>query len=249
VQRKTHCQCLLFEFLPVCGRKLSALKDDQKMRGKGSAMTKNATASQPVPEGIRAERRIHEASEAVSSKAWQVATLVIPILLTTWLTFWVSQKEDSIQQHIDTQSQFFSQQLQLSEDLYKRRFDAYEKIYTQLAEINEKLDPDQRTTETKATADNAAQLNELLNLSKLHMSANVESLGEDAFYAAARQDGPELFQRIEILRTAMKKELDDWMLDKKLAPALPADVPNKGKPPKSNSSSTSTSTPKTRSPQ
>jgi hypothetical protein len=250
VQRRHHVVRLQVELLPVSGTELSALQGNQ-ICGKGSAMTTNQTvgSSQPVSEGMRRNRRIHEGSEALSSKAWQVATLLTPILLTTWLTFWVSQKEDSIKQHIDTQSQFFSQQLQLSEDLYKRRFDAYEKIYTQLAEIDEKLDPDQRTTETKATADNAAQLNELLNLSKLHMSANVESLSGDAFYAAARQDGPELFQRIEFLRTAMKKELDDWMLDKKLAPALPADAPNKSKAPKSNSSSTSTSTSKTRSSQ
>jgi hypothetical protein len=207
--------------------------------------------SQPAPETIHEERRPHEVSDAVSSKAWQVATLLMPILLTTWLTFWVSQKEDSIKQQIDGQSQFFSQQLQqqfqLSEDLYKRRFDAYEKIYTQLAQINEKLDSDQRTAETKATADNAAQLSELINLSKLHMSENVESLISDAFYAASREDGPELSKRIDLLKTAMKKELDDWMLDKKLAPALQADAPSKSKRPKASSSSSPDS--KTRSPQ
>lgn len=187
-----------------------------------------ATATAPDKNGP--EHRIPEVGEAVSSKVWQVATLVIPILLTTWLTFWVSQKEESIKEHIDTQSQLFQQQLQLSEDLYKRRFDAYEKIYTQLAEINEELGPGQRATETKIIADNVSQLNGLLNLSKLHMSANVESLTGDAFFAAAHQDGPELFKRLEILRTAMKRELDDWMLEKKLAPALAADQPGKSRP-------------------
>jgi hypothetical protein len=190
----------------------------------------------------------HRVEDAVSSKAWQMATLFLPILLTTWLTFWVSQKENSIQQHIDTQSQFFSQQLQLSEDLYKRRFDAYEKIYTQLAQINDKL-PGEKSAESKENSDFAVQLGELIYLSKLHMSANVESLAVDAWYAAARQDGPELYKRIELLRTAMKRELDDWMLEKKFAPALPADAPTKPRQPKSNSSSSSSSTSKNRSPQ
>src|ERR1039457_1629225 len=99
-------------------------------RAKGST----SMSTNPVVE----EHPHHRVEDAVSSKAWQMTTLFLPILLTTWLTFWVSQKENSIQQHIDTQSQFFSQQLQLSEDLYKRMFDAYEKIYTQLAQNNNK---------------------------------------------------------------------------------------------------------------
>jgi hypothetical protein len=216
-----------------------------KSRAKGSA----SMSTNPVVE----DHRLRQVEDAVSSKAWQIATLLMPILLTTWLTFWVSQKENSIKQHIDTQSQFFQQQLQqqfqLSEDLYKRRFDAYEKIYTQLAQINEKLDSDERTAETKTTADNAAQLSELINLSKLHMSENVESLIWDAFYAASREDGPELAKRIDVLKNAMKKELDDWMLDKKLAPALMADAPSKPKHPKANASSSSSPDSKTRSPQ
>ena len=186
------------------------------------------------------EHRLPEVTEAVSSKVWQVATLVIPILLTTWLTFWVSQKEDSIKEHIDTQSQLLQQQLQLSEDLYKRRFDAYEKIYTQLAQINGEL-PYERSFETKANTDFAQQLGELIHLSKLHMSANVEALAADAWLSAARQDGPELVNRVELLRTAMKRELDDWMLEKKLAPALAADQPGKSRPAKSSSNPSPTS--------
>jgi hypothetical protein len=170
------------------------------------------------PAGTVEEHRLHAVSEAANSKAWQLATLLVPIVLTTWLTFWVSQKEDNIKQDIDKQSQLFSQQLQLSEELYKRRFDAYEKLYVQLAQLNGKLGPYKNGgAESKINADRAAQLNELFDLNKLHMSRKVENLTGQAWFAAARQDGPLLSGRIEELRAAMKTELDDWMVEKKEA--------------------------------
>lgn len=178
-----------------------------------------AHKSEPASEGVVKKRQPHQVKDETNSKAWQLATLLIPIVLTTWLTYWVSQKENSIKQHIDTQSQIFQQQLQLSEELYKRRFDAYEKLYIELAKLNENLSPDKTLGESKANADSATQLSQLLTVSKLHMSANIESKTEDAWIAAAHQDSVTLSDRLEDLRTAMKQELDDWMLEKKLAPA------------------------------
>lgn len=162
------------------------------------------------------------ASEEVSARTWQLVTLLIPILLTTWLTYWMSQKEANIKQDIDKQSQMFSQQLQLSEELYKRRFDSYEKLYAQLVQLNGRLQIQagaERGDWSKANADQVAQFNELLDLSKLHMSHKVEGLTVGAWIAGARGDGPQLTQSIHDLEAAMKTEFDDWMLEEKGAPA------------------------------
>jgi hypothetical protein len=175
------------------------------------------------------EEQPHAVSEASSSKVWQLVLLLVPIFLTTWLTYSVSQKEDNIKQKIDEQSQLFSQQVQLSEELYKRRFDAYDKLYVQLVQLNGKLDPDKRSEESKSNTDSAIELSELLELSKLHMSSKVEWLAGEAFLAAARQDGPALSQRMEDLRAAMKAELDEKMLEDKGAAPAAANAPAKPK--------------------
>lgn len=184
--------------------------------------------------GAVEEPRLHAVSEAVTSRAWQLALLLVPIVLTTWLTFWVSQKQDNIKQQIDNQSQLFSQQLQLSEELYKRRFDTYDKLYAQLVQLNGRLQTQagaERGEWNKINADQVAQFNELLNLSKLHMGPKVEPLMFPAWIAGARGDSAQLSQSILDLEVAMKKELDEWMLEEKGAPAAgsTASKPKKSK--------------------
>ena len=88
-----------------------------------------AGPSESVPGRGVEEQRLHAVSEAMTSKFWQFANLIVPIILTAGLGFWISQKQESLKQEIDNQSQLFSHQMQLSEELYKRRFDAYEKLY------------------------------------------------------------------------------------------------------------------------
>lgn len=162
--------------------------------------------------GAVEEPRLHAVSEAGTSKFWQLATLILPIVLTTFLTFWVSQKEDNIKQQIDNQSQLFSQQLQLSEELYKRRFDTYDKLYGQLVQLNATLQAQSRAAPAewnKTFADQVVQFNESLDLSKLHMGPKVEPLMYPAFLAGVRLDGPQLTQSIHDLEAAMKTELDE----------------------------------------
>jgi hypothetical protein len=190
-----------------------------------------AGPSESVPERVVEEHRRHAVSEAMTARAWQLATLLVPIVLTTWLTFWVSQKEDNIKQDIDKQSQLFSQQLQLSEELYKRRFDAYDKLYAQLVQLNGRLQTQagvERGDWNKINADQVAQFSELLNLNKLHMSPSVEGLSVDAWRVGALGDGAQLNESIQKLEAAMKKELDEWMLAEKEAPAA-ASAPSKPK--------------------
>lgn len=177
--------------------------------------TRQATGpSEAVPGGAVGKHRLHAVSEAGPSKFWQVATLILPIFLTAGLGFWVSQKEDSIKQDIDKQSQLFSQQLQLSDELYKRRFDAYDKLYVQLVQLNERLqaqggaEPGQWN---KMNADQFVQFNELLDVNKLHMGPKVEPLMFPAWMAAARGDTRLVSDSIHDLEAAMKMELDDVM--------------------------------------
>lgn len=167
-----------------------------------------------VREGAVEEHRLHAVSESVTSKGWQLATLLVPIVLTTWLTFWVSQKQDNIKQAIDEQSQLLSQQLQLSDELYKRRFDAYDKLYVQLVQLNERLQAQGEAEPgnwNKMNADQFVQFNELLDLNKLHMGPKVEPLMFPAWMAAARGDRQLVAQSIHDLEVAMKTELDDVM--------------------------------------
>jgi len=181
--------------------------------------------------GAVEEPRLHAVSEAVTSRAWQLALLLVPIVLTTWLTFWMSQKEDNIKQDIDKQSQLFSQQLQLSEELYKRRFDTYDKLYGQLVQLNARLQAQAGAEPgewNKTIADQVVQFNESLELSKLHMGPKVEPLMFPAWIAGARGDGPQLTQSLHDLEAAMKTELDEWMLAEKEAPAA-ASTPSKPK--------------------
>jgi hypothetical protein len=183
-------------------------------------------------DGKREGHRLRAPSDAVTSKAWQLATLLVPILLTTWLTFWVSQKQDNIEEDINKQSQLFSQQLQLSEELYKRRFDAYDKLYAQLVQLNGRLQTqagEERGSWNKTNADQVTQFSEALNLSKLHMSKKVEDLAVGAWMAGSYQNAPLLSQSIQDLETAMKKELDEWMLGK----GAPAAESKASKPKKS----------------
>jgi hypothetical protein len=195
-----------------------------------------AGPSESVPKRGVEEHRLHVVGDAVTSKAWQLATLLVPIVLTTWLTFWVSQKETNIRHDIDNQNQLFSHQLQLSEELYKRRFDTYDKLYAQLVQLNGRLEKQagagaKSADWNKTNADQIAQFNELLNLSQLHMGPKVEALMFPAWLAGARGDGPQLNQSIHDLEVAMKKEQDEWMLAEMEAPAAAstASKPKKSK--------------------
>ena len=168
------------------------------------------------------EQRLHGVREVVTSKFWQFANLILPIILTAGLGFWISQKQESLKQEIDNQSQLFSHQMQLSEELYKRRFDAYDKLYAQLVQLNGRLEKEAGAEQggfDKVSAEQFAQFNELLSLSKLHMGPKVEPLMFPAWIAGARGDGPLLSQSIHDLEAAMKTELDEWMLAEKEAPA------------------------------
>ncbi len=155
--------------------------------------------------------------EAVASKMWQLATLALPILLTAWLTYWSSHNQIVVNQQLEKQNRLLTQQLALSEDLYKRRFDAYEKLYAKLVELNQRLQIPGGAAQAKwnkANADGVAQFSAMLELNRLHMSEPVDNLAKDAWNAGVHGDTDALSQTIGELETSMKKELDLWMLHK-----------------------------------
>lgn len=158
---------------------------------------------------------------STSSRAWQVAMLVIPILLTAWLTHVSSSSEDrvtsKINEQIDQQKQVFAEQVLLSQDLYKRQFDTYDKLYAQLLILRstiERLDPRSPSVVLqRRLADSLAELDSLRQTNRLHISDTVYNTMGDAWQKGARMSVKDLEQ----VEAQMEKEMKDMMdVDAKL---------------------------------
>ena len=180
------------------------------------------------------------ATEASTSKAWQLATLVVPVFLTAWLTFLFSRSQDNIKQEIAAKQQMLSAQLNLTTELFKRRFDAYETLYSQLINLNEKLliqransamaaqlkvATDKRlAASNQQAADLLSELNKLNEANALHMSDEVSVLMYDAWKAGVDGDTDTLSKKITEVEEQMKKELKTEM-EKNIVPAATAATP------------------------
>jgi len=153
--------------------------------------------------------------QGVSSRAWQVAMLVIPILLTAWLTRVSSRSEDrvtsKIDEQMDQQKQVFAEQVQLSQDLYKRQFDTYDKLYAQLLILEsaiEQFDPRSPSVVlNRRLADSLAELDSLRKTNRLHISDHVYKTMGDAWQKGARMNVEDLDQ----VEAQMEKEMKDLM--------------------------------------
>ncbi len=159
--------------------------------------------------------------EQPSSKAWQLATLVVPVILTGWLTYVFSRSEASVKQELDARNQQLSAQLTLSTELFKRRFDAYETLYSQLINVNEKLllqEANSAANQAKSknvraaatnrqTADLLARLDKLNQENALHLSDEVFNLMADAWKAGVDGNSDLLSRKIYEVEAQMKKEL------------------------------------------
>src|SRR5260370_21558074 len=139
---------------------------------------------------------------AIASKIWQVATLVIPILLTVWLTHVSSSSEDrvkvKIDQQMDQQKQVFAKHGQLSQDLYKRRFETYDKLYAQLISLDEAIAQlDAGSTPVlwnRHLRNSLVQLDSMRRANRLHLSDPVDQSMPDAWHRAVRKNGAEFKQ-------------------------------------------------------
>lgn len=163
----------------------------------------------------------------IGSKAWQVAMLVIPILLTFWLTHVSARSEKNVtdrinqqallqKQQLDQQKQVFVEQVQLSQDLYKRQFDTYDKLYAQLLILRSTLEdrtPGNPSVALRRMADSLFELDNLRRANHLHISDSVYDSMGDAWQKGARMRAEDLDQ----VETKMQKELKDLMdVDAKL---------------------------------
>jgi hypothetical protein len=182
------------------------------------------------------------ATEVSTSKAWQLATIVVPVILTAWLTFVSSRSQDNISQKIAANQQILSAQLSLTTELFKRRFDSYEVLYAQLINLNNKLliqrannaaderlkpkNDERLAASNRQTADLLSQLSELNAANALHMSDDVSALMSNAWKAGVDGDTDTLSKKITEVEAQMKKELNSEMENKTLpagnAPAAPA---------------------------
>ncbi len=180
------------------------------------------------------------ATEASTYKAWQLATVVVPVVLTAWLTFVFSRSQDSIRQEIAAKQQMLSAQLSLTTELFKRRFDTYEALYAQLINLNEKLLIQRANSAVTArlkptgekrlaasnqqTADLLSELSKLNGENALHMSDEVSVLMYDAWKAGVDGDTDKLSKKITEVEEQMKKELKSEM-EKRALPAESAGAP------------------------
>ena len=165
--------------------------------------------------------------EQSSSKTWQMATLVLPVVLTGWLTFTSSRSEDKIKQEIDAKNQLLTAQLNLATELFKRRFDAYEALYGALINLNEKLLLQQANSaaasradskfdrqlavSNRQTADLLLELDGLNRKNALHLSKDVANGMTDAWQAGVQGDTKGLAEKIDEVEQQMKKEIEEEM--------------------------------------
>jgi len=172
--------------------------------------------------------------EQSSSKTWQMATLVLPVILTGWLTFTSSRSEDKIKQEIDAKNQLLTAQLNLATELFKRRFDAYEALYGALINLNEKLLLQQANSaaasradsnfdkrlavSNRQTADLLSELDQLNKKNALHLSEGVANGMTNAWQSGVQGDTKALAQKIDQVEQLMKKEIEEEMEKKTIGP-------------------------------
>jgi len=156
------------------------------------------------------------------SRLWQTATLVIPVLLGAYLT-WVSKGSESrVSEKIDSQNQMLAAHLQLTAELYKRRFDTYDQLHSQLVTLENKLaigppnaatDAAALATWNRGTADLTAQLDSLRRTNRLHISDDVDKLMASAWQTGARHNRDALAKQLDQVETVMRTELANQMVN------------------------------------
>jgi len=154
--------------------------------------------------------------------------VILPILVSVWLTYVSSRSEKNVtaridqqallqKQQMDQQKQVFAEQVQLSQDLYKRQFDTYDKLYGQLLILRstiERRNPGSPSVGlNRRLADSLFELDNLRQTNRLHISDPVYKSMGDAWQKGARMNAQDLDQ-VEAL---MEKEMKDLMdVDAKL---------------------------------
>src|SRR5260370_7846758 len=156
---------------------------------------------------------------AIASKIWQVATLVIPILLTVWLTHVSSSSEDrvkvKIDQQMDQQKEVFAEHVQLRQDVYKRRFETYDKLYAQLISLDEAIAQlDAGSTPVlwnRHLRNSLVELDSMRRANRLHLSDPVDQSMADAWQRGARKNGTDFNHALTHAQLTTTRQLPDPM--------------------------------------
>jgi len=131
------------------------------------------------------------------------------------MTSVVSRSEARVTQQLELQKQAFAQQIQLSEDLYRRRFETYDKLYAQLVILGTAIDHLSAGSSSvlwnRRLADSLAQLDTLRKMNRLHMSDSVYDAMGDAWQRGSRMNGAKFAQDLDRVETRMQSELRNLM--------------------------------------
>jgi len=175
-------------------------------------------SSRPQPDAASQPTAAVNASgypAGLGPKVWQIVLLILPTLLTAWLTFVFSRSEARVTNQLDLEKQIFAQQLQLREDLYKREFDTYDKLYAQLLLLRDGLDRLQAGNAPAfwkpRLADLLAELDNLRKTNRLHISKPVYTAMGDAWMRGSRLNGAGFDQDLEQVEALMDSELRSMM--------------------------------------
>jgi hypothetical protein len=143
----------------------------------------------------------------VAPRMWGLASLLTPVLLGGYLTFLSGVSEKRITANVDLRAQTLGSQLRVSEELFKRQMDAYDKLYSQLVALQGKLRY-QATANSKQTADLLEELSQARAMNGLYMTEKVSVQMGAAWQDAVRGDENTLTNDIQAVEDQMKSELE-----------------------------------------
>jgi hypothetical protein len=156
------------------------------------------------------------------SKMWQLASLVIPALLTGWLTFMFWGIEQKVKAVSEKQQAILSTHLAITEDVYKRRLTAYENADTQMTLLEDALQNLQPNATNnpaflnRQAADALTTLSALNKMNKLYMSEKVGVGVGDLWWAGTeffrgKRTKEEVAQKIAELEKQMKADIQPYV--------------------------------------
>lgn len=121
-----------------------------------------AIAKSAIDEAVAKNQRIvlatvQESADSKTSKkewVWEVIKLLLPVIATALLGYWIWNWQSDIQQKIDHKTEEIKSDLALvlalKQHLGERKLDVYEDILSQMADVDGKLRAAQRNPEKKS---------------------------------------------------------------------------------------------------
>jgi hypothetical protein len=130
-----------------------------------------------LPPGIRAEIKNAVASAIKESDGmvWKLALVALPVVLTALLGFWVTQETKAVEQRIAQSNARLEARLSLTEEFYKRRLDAYQKVYATLLALQAAVTEAQFSNQQAAINDALGKIHAYRTDQALYLSSTLRS--------------------------------------------------------------------------